>query len=200
MPVVLKKQIPFTVQIDGENVRLFIKRMTVEEYAEFAAAFLARNKQQQVPSESIVRSRADQTRRDTEEALDYAHWICEVFGKFVTVQPGDLQLDTAEITTGEEFARVLAGYDDIVATVLAQVYLANRLSAVQKKTSSLPSASATGSAPEPSAAGNGTAPETIAASAAPKTSAPSAPAVDLPASASSGTTDPSPSAPVLSGS
>jgi hypothetical protein len=200
MPVVLKKQIPFTVQIDGQDVRLFIKRMTVEEYAEFAAEFLARNKQQHAPSESIVRSRADQARRDTEDALEYAHWICGVFGKFVTVQAGDLQLDTAEITSGEEFARVLAGYDDVVATVLAQVYLANRVSAAQKKTSSLPSGSATGSAPVLSLAGNGTAPETTAASAAPKASAPSAPVSDLPASASSGTTDPSPSAFAPSGS
>lgn len=198
MPLHLKKSLPYVVLVDGEQVRLHLKRMSVGEFATFEAEFWARGKGRRMaieedtsPGESPEVAFDRKLQQKTESALDYTTWLRDVFERFVTVEPGDLTLEDEPITSGGRFVEVLAFYGNVVPEVLQQLYLRNRISEEQKKTSVLRLASRTGSRIDPPQAASGDAPETTAPGADPSVSAESEVVTASSESASSGTTVPS---------
>lgn len=202
MPLKLKREIPYTVTVDGEPIHVFLKRLTIDEFVPFESEFLAYARgRKTTPNPAEAASVEDFKARVAERStggLDYVGWLRGVFQRYVRVTAGDLEIDGREVTRGDQFVEVLGRYGDAVSSVLFELWSRNKLSDEQKKTSASRPASATSSSPALPIAASGTAPGTTATNAAPSSSASDA-AVTAPSSdASSGTTDPSPSAPVLS--
>ena len=207
MPLNLKKNILYPITIDGEVVRTYIKRMTVAEFAAFEAEFWARVKgrRSQIVTEAVAGESPEdafdrQLQEKTKASVEYTDWLCSVFDRFLTIEPGDLAFEGEPVTSGRRFVQVLAFYGAVVQDALQQIYLRNRVSDEQKKTSALLLASRIGSPSARPLAAPGAAPETTATSAEPLISADPAAVTDPSASASSGTTDPSSSAPAPSAS
>jgi hypothetical protein len=159
MAVTRKRSFDYTVTIDGQPVRLKIKRLTVPEFEEFESKFLAMGQGRGSPIIEPAQ-RLDGTAPQTpitRELLDAqaaylvanAEWLQTVFDQYVTVAAGDVldEDDTGAqivVTNGKQFADMYAGLA-IPAQVLARIYLENKLTDEQKKRLPSPSASETGS-------------------------------------------------------
>jgi hypothetical protein len=198
MPVKLTKNHPYTITVDGEPVRLAFKRMTVEEAEVFKAQFDAYNADRGKPTELMV--------SPTEVAPEYrawltanAAWLRETFEAYVTVAPGDLELDGRGIVGGLELFDALGAHHALRIEILSNLYLAQILTEEQKKTLLSQLASATGSPIALPSAESGVPLAPIADAAAPTASVPNEPVI-APAAESFGTTVPSCSEPVLSAS
>lgn len=202
MPLKLTREIPYTVTVDGEPIRLFLTRMLIEEFVPFEAEFLAYARGRKTTPNPAEAVSVDEFKQKVAEratgGLDYVGWLRSVFQRYVRVQAGDLEIDGRAVTRGEQFVDVLGRYGEVVSTVLFELWSRNKLSDEQKKTLASRPASATTSSPAPLTADSGTAPATTATSAAPSSSATNADATAPSSDASSGTTDPLPSAPALS--
>lgn len=191
MPLTLTRSLPFVVTIDGEPIHLSLRRMTMDEFIPFETAFVAYGRgRKHTPDPTDAVSGDDFHARVGEHVATgrhYAAWLCDVFEAYVTVRAGDLTVDNEIITSGRRFVEVLARYGDVVSTVLAELYLRNKLSEDQKKLLASRRASAPSSTDAPPIAGNGPAPAMTAGSAAPSSSAPAAAATGPSSDASSGT-------------
>lgn len=202
MPLKLTREMPYTVTVDGQPIRLFLRRLTIDEFVPFESEFLAYARgRKTTPNPAEATSVEDFKQRVAERStggLDYVGWLRGVFEHYVRVHPGDLEIDGRDVTRGEQFVEVLGRYGEVVSTVLFELWSRNKLSDEQKKTSASRPASATSLSPVPPTAASGTAPATTATSVAPSSSATDAGATAPSSDASSGTTDPSPSAPALS--
>jgi hypothetical protein len=210
MPVIRTRQFEHTITIDGQPVRLRLKRLTVPEYAEFVSMLSAYGQHRGAPAhyadepadenadDATKAPPIDLTLDDVRAHTDYLKanvvWQREVFAAYVSVVPGDLVEErdgqSAAVTDGGEFYD-LCHAQIPVAAILTRLYTENSLSEAQKKTLQSRSGSATGSSAAPRPEPNGPTLATAAAPAVPEDSA-SVAGVTAPSSAlSSGTTDPS---------
>jgi hypothetical protein len=193
MAVTRQKSFPYTVTIDGQPVRLTLKRLSPGEFEEYRAMLGALGQKRGSPA-SMGAQDGTATIADLRAEAAYlranADWQQEVFDAYVTVHDGDVIEDSASVTNGRQFAAMFPGHP-MLAEVLAELYLANVLTDTQKKTLQSLSGSVIGSSTAPSPAAAGETPVPTAAPVAPVDSAP-AEAVTAPRSEpSSGTTDPS---------
>lgn len=198
MPVRLTKRHPYTITIDNQPVRLWFKRMDVEESEIFKAQFDAYNGDRGKPDEVMASS--------TEVSAEYRAWLRgnftwlrDTFAAYITVEPGDLAIDDEPVVTGAALFEVIGSYVGLKTEILSNLYYAQVLTAEQKKTllSRLASASGSPTAPLSMAAGAPPAPTVDAA--ASSISVASEPVVSQD-DASSGTTVPLSCEPVLSAS
>jgi hypothetical protein len=175
MSVTRKRQFPFTVTIDGEPVRTLLKRMTVPEFEEFQAQFVANGQQRGSPITMVppapavdgetpaVAALAHLTPEEVAREVAYlkanAVWLGDVFDQYVSVVAGDV-IDEDEtggqvvVTNGRQFADMYPG-QAFLSLILLQLYTENALTEGQKKKLASRSDSATGSriVPSPAAAG-----------------------------------------------
>ncbi len=197
MAVTRKREFPYTVTIDGQPVRLVLKRMEVPEFEQFRAAFISFGSGRGAPITVGQKTDTPVTVDQLEAEWDYlkanAEWQQDVFERYVTVAPGDVLDEGADgapvtVTSGRQFANMFHG-QGVIADILAQLLIENTLTEDQKKALPSRSASEIGSNTKPSPAAPGTTPETAAASVEPATSAADAAAMAPFSEPSSGTTD-----------
>ena len=206
MSLQLQTHDPYTVTVDGQVIRLSIRRMSPVEHAVFLAQWNAFRQGRRKPApapESIEESPeafAQRMKAAADHAADNARWLEEVFEAYVTVEAGDLKIGDEVITTGTRFAQAMAGYGPVVSDVLTEIFLLNTLTPLQKKTWSSLRALRTGSKRAPLETASGSAPAPAAMPAGKKGSVRSAAATARSKKRSSGTTDPSSSVSVPSGS
>jgi hypothetical protein len=211
MSVTRKRQFPFTVTIDGEPVRTLLKRMTVPEFEEFQAQFVANGQQRGSPitmvpaapavdgETPVVAATTHLTPEDVALEVAYlkanAVWLGEVFDQYVSVVAGDVIDEDEEgvqevVTNGRQFANMYPG-QAFLSLILLQLYTENALTEGQKKKLALRSDSATGSRTEPLPAAAGATPAPTVPGAERVDSASSAAATELPSDTLSGTMAPS---------
>lgn len=198
MPVNLTRQMPYTIHIDAEPVRLHFKRMAVEEAEIFKAQFDAYNGDRGKPDE-VMGSQTDLTPEYRAWLKANMDWLRDLFARYVTVQAGDLTIDGDTITGGLDLFDALGSHLALRAEILANLYYAQILTEAAKKNLLSRLASAIGSSTAPLPAANGETPGPAVAIVAPAGSV-AREAVMRPSSASSGTTAPLSSEPALSGS
>jgi hypothetical protein len=193
MAVTRQKFFPYTVTIDGQSVRLRLKRLSPSEFEEYRAMLSALGQKRGAPAsmgdESITATLED-VRAEVAYMKANAAWQEEVFEAYVTVEEGDVIDGDLAVSNGRQFAAMFPGHP-MLAAVLAELYLSNALTDEQKKTLQSRSGSATGSRDAPSPELSGPTPATVVerAERAPSVSgeAAMAPSSDK----LSGTTDPS---------
>lgn len=193
MAVTRQKSFPYTVTIDGQPVRLTLKRLSPGEFEEYRAMLGALGQKRGSPA-SMGDTAGTATIADLRAEAAYlranADWQQEVFDAYVTVQEGDVLEDGVSVTNGRQFAAMFPGHP-MLADVLAELYLSNVLTDTQKKTLQSLSGSVTGSRTAPSLAAAGETPAPTAEPVVREDSAVDA-AVTAPRNEPlSGTTDPS---------
>jgi hypothetical protein len=214
MSVIRKRQFPFTVTIDDEPVRVLLKRLTVEEFEEFQAQFIANGQRRGSPITMVPPTKDGHDAEDAETpavaivhltpeevALEVAYlkanavWLGEVFDQYVSVVAGDV-IDEGEaggqvvVTNGRQFADMYPG-QGFLMLILLQLYTENALTEGQKKKLASRSDSATGSRTVPSPAAAGATPVPTVPGAERVVSVSSAAATELPSDTLSGTMAPS---------
>lgn len=143
-----------TVPIDGQAVRVVVKQLTDGEYQAFASTFNAIMLRQALPIDrrehethltdaQVLAKRqaeltADQAREARErkqaENAEAAAWTVGTITDYVTFEPGQgITIDGEEVLTGAQIAEVYASRDDVMASLVSQVYLQNTLGPEQKK-------------------------------------------------------------------
>lgn len=115
----LKSYFETTIDIDGEPIRIRIKRQNHEEAMAFRERF------------SVLGTDAG---KDIPEA-DHVAFLVDAFKAYVTVEPEQLYLDdeATSITDGEAFARAFGARMDVLVRVLTLVHVENNLSAANKE-------------------------------------------------------------------
>lgn len=113
----LKSYFPATIDIDGEPIRLRIKRQSPEE----AYAFRADGDRFTTKGEEIPLS-------------EHAVFLIDLFEKFVTVEPEQIYLDeaTESITTGAAFVHLFGARHDILSRVIQMIGVENSATPEQK--------------------------------------------------------------------
>jgi hypothetical protein len=210
MPVIRTRQFEHTITIDGQPVRLRLKRLTVPEYAEFVSMLSAYGQHRGAPAhyadepaaekdgDAVKAPPIDLTLDDVRAHTDYLKanvvWQREVFAAYVSVVPGDLIEErdgqSVAVTDGGDLFDLCHG-QIAVSEILSRIFLENSLSDSQKKTLQSRSGSATGSNGAPRPEPNGPTPATAVAPVAPEDSASVAGVTAQSSALSSGTTDPS---------
>jgi hypothetical protein len=195
MAVTRKRHFDHTVEIDGEPVRLKIARLTVPQYEAFNAQFAAYKDGRGAPTlKDGQEDSLEQVQREIAYRKANADWLLDTFEQYLTVVEGDL-LDEDEngqmvvVTSGLQFAQMFSGQESLIGSVLAEIWLQNRLTESQKKTLQLLRASASGSTPTPSPEPPGERPEPTATAAEIEASVDAAAVTDARNDTSSGTTD-----------
>jgi hypothetical protein len=214
MSVIRKRQFPFTVTIDGEPVRTLLKRLTVEEFEEFQAQFIANGERRgspitmmppvrdahagedaETPAVAIVHLTPEEVAREVAYLKANAVWLADVFDRYVSVVAGDV-IDEDEtggqvvVTNGRQFADMYPG-QGFLMLILLQLYTENAMTEGQKKKLASRSDSATGSRTVPSPAAAGATPAPTVPGAGRVDSVSSAAATELPSDTLSGTMAPS---------
>lgn len=117
MPLNLKSYFPTALDIDGESIRIRIKRQDPDEAVEF-------------------RSRGDRMATKGEEFTDKEHsdFVVDSFARFVTVEPGQIYLDDGaeSITAGAAFVTLFAARHDVLSRVIQLIIIENSASAAMK--------------------------------------------------------------------
>ncbi len=198
MSITRKRHFDLTVTLDGQPVRLVLKRMTVPQFEEFQARFTAMGEGRGEPDPGDLSQAALDAR--VAYLVSNATWLQDIFAQYVTVRPGDVveegdEGSLAVVTDGRQFSNLFSG-DPILAFILSQLYLENRLNDEQKKSLQSRSGSDTGLPTAPATAAAGETPVPTAGSAGLVASAPPEAATALNNGESSGTTFPLSSGPV----
>lgn len=203
---------PTTVQIDGEPLRLLIRRLTRDEWIEFASEFermetfrrgtelvLDRRSGEETLTDDDVRAKRlmelsseERERRLQEERAESRRstvFGTEAIGQYVTAAPDALYDDDkgAYVTDGTDIVQLFSTRHDVLSTLLAEIFIQNRLPADAKKNLLLLRASRPGSSDSSTAPGK--TPDSTAESADDNSSAPAAAATASPEPSPSGSTD-----------
>lgn len=215
MPVRVASHYKAPIRIDGDILKLKIKRLNREEWIAFASEFermqmetrgaellLDRRPGEEALSEDDVeakrlmelppfeRDEFIQKRRD--ESTRQTEFGVASITSYVSVDGANELFDEDAdryVTDGADIVRLYSQRHDVLSTIIAEIFLQNRLSENAKKNLQLLRASRAGSDDRSKAPGE--TPVPTAASAESADSAPSAPAADLPGHITSGSMDPS---------
>ena len=184
---------PTTVVIDGELLRLLIRKLNRDEWITFASEFdrleKVRRGQELLldrkPGEEALKAedveakrlmelspegREQRLKEELEENRRSTVFCTESIEAYVKAAP-DALFDEDEnryVTDGADIVRLFAQRHDVLSTFLAEIWLQNRLPTDAKKNLSLLRASQRGS--HDNAAATGSSPAPTAASVAPETS------------------------------
>lgn len=204
------KQNPVTIYIDGEPIRIRVRRMTDEEHQAYMFDWnrlqlrtlrqVDRRAGDEALTDDQVRAKreaewsvdelATKRERASFEAKEEADFTLSGIRAYVTVEPGQIQDDGEDVTTGEQLVAVFGARTDVITKLSAQVYLQNTLTPEQKKRlqSLLDSEGSSGESIRPT---DGPRPEQTADAVAPSATAAiaTAPESQIPTT-SSGTTAP----------
>lgn len=168
------------IDLGDEPLPINVKRLSPDDYDAFVVEF----QRFTAPRGTVERTPEELTAFDADRLVFFERTIRE----FVTVDPGALQMDDVDVVDGAGLLALFHARLDILVSILAQVYVQNRLAGVQKKTLNWPPASAPGSAAS-TAVPDGEQPAPTAASVESSSSVPIADATASSASVSSGTAD-----------
>jgi len=206
---------PTTLYIDGEPLRLRVKKLTREQWIDFSAEMersgrllrgrelLLKDRQpgedgltsEQVEAKRFMalslHEREAQLEAEKAEELRAAAFTDASISAYVTAEADALYDEEAGryVTDGADIVRLFGQRPDVLAEILTAVLLENRLSAEQKKTLQVLRASQRGSSGR--AVAPGTTPDSTAAPAESEASAASADATGSPETSPSGATAPS---------
>lgn len=181
---------PTVLVIDGEQLDVRVRRMGNREFDRFAKQFAEHSAPRGVVEDETAEA------KDAREEAD-REWMREALRTNLTILPGQIEKDGAELADAGDLLDLYGGRIDVVPQALGLVWGENHLSAAQKKTFRSVLGSNLGFTAPPPTAAAGSAPAPTAANAEPSDSAAAAPATgDLPAE-SSGTTDQIPDTEVL---
>jgi hypothetical protein len=208
----VKNYFPATIHIDGEPVRLRIKRLTREQWVTFSLEF-ERMKRATRGAELVLERRPGEEGLDVDD-LEAKRWVektpeerevamqeeqreqerqaqfaVDTITDYVSAEPDQIFDEDAGamVTSGADLVRVFAQRHDVLSTLVAEVFLENRLSADQKKVLRLLRDSARGSADSETAPGERPGP--TAGNVGPEGSASPAAATDSPEPMASGMTE-----------
>jgi hypothetical protein len=193
---------------------VLLKRLTVEEFEEFQAQFIANGERRgspitmmppvrdahagedaETPAVAIVHLTPEEVAREVAYLKANAVWLADVFDRYVSVVAGDVIEEDETggqvvVTNGRQFADMYPG-QGFLMLILLQLYTENALTEGQKKKLALRSDSATGSRTVPSPAAAGATPAPTAPGAGRVDSVSSAAATELSSDTLSGTMAPS---------
>lgn len=200
-----KPYFDYSIEIGGEPVRLRLRRMTLDEFEDFNSFYQAISNGRGAPkwsADEVETLDVAKTRLEAESAFkkEHANWVYATFEENVTIVEGDLiheRTDGSEeiVTSGRRFVEL---YRLESASVLNELWVQNALTDAQKKRLLSPSGSGTGSTIASRPEAPGPRPATTATSAEPEGSVLAVDATESSSDESSGTTDRSAFAPVLS--
>ncbi len=207
----VSKNYKATLHIDSEPVKFLIRKLTVEQYTEFAQEFQRLGKmnvgenldarpragEDGLTAEEIQGKRYHELSVEARAALDKAErdeaargntFAVDSITSYVVAEPGQIfdEDEERELTSGEDMVRHYGARPDVLRDLVGEIFLQNRLSEEDKKKLRLLRASMR-SSPAPRASGN--APDATAPSAEPSNSVASAAVTDSPEPNPSGATD-----------
>ncbi len=149
----VRSYFPVTLNVDGEEIMLRVKRMTLNEFFDYNAmlARVGRPTAQRFTSQSVdtpdkhehwlaeltPEKRAEYQAAANADEAEAKDFIVDVFSRFVTVERG-LTEETPDgtersITKGEDLLRVFGARQDVLGQVMEAVRRENTLDASQKK-------------------------------------------------------------------
>lgn len=159
----IARSYPITIHVDGEELKIHVKRLSLDEGTWFDHGFnrcariqrkhrlwldqqrrsLTVDGQTRMESDAEVLARlelessADATEeryaRERADATFMATFCAEAITQFVTVPEGQVQIDGNAVTTGAQFLDAYSNRDDVLKVALMEIHLQNTLTDQEKK-------------------------------------------------------------------